>query len=218
MQRRGKIKVWSHKHFRVLCVIEMIFILLETAAFLKPLKTATYLPEEFQYPQPEEGIFMDDFPYSSHPGIYLDNSLMAEGQDALKVGVSDLNFLPGSYHIILTYSASDDDNQVTCTSNNNWFSVWRLENVDLKPGEDVTSVCKMSSLLPIDGFSVFLSYQGDGYFYLTSVQIVETRELSVQMLYYGLVLFAAINVFLFCWERYSDRQRKMLLLFLAWYS
>lgn len=203
--------MWSHKHFRVLCEIELIFILLEAVALLKPLKMTTYFPDKFQYPQPEEGVLMDQSPYSSHSGVYFDNSLMTEGQDTLQVGISDLNLSPGSYHVILSYSASDGDNLVTCYSDNNWRSVWRLGNIVLAPGEDVTRELKVSSLLPIGRFSTFLSYRGNGYLYLTSIQIVETRELAVRMLYYGLALFAAINVFLFCWERFSDSQKKLLL-------
>jgi len=207
--------MWSHKYFRVLCVIELFFLLLEAVAFLKPLKTTAYFPDKFQYPQQEEGIIMDDFPYSSHPGVYLDNALMVQGQDVLQVGVSDLNFSPGSYHVILSYSASDAGNKVTCLSDNNWRSVWRLDNVDLEAGEDVTKVLKMSSLLPICRFSTFLSYRGNGYLYLTSIQIVETRELAIRLLYYGFALFIVVNVFVFSWERFSNRQRKLLLILLG---
>lgn len=186
----------------------MICLIAGFLLLLKPNANITYQSDKLQY---DAGIPMESFAYSSYSGIYIDNSMKrSESQEHINATIPNVNLLPGSYQIIINYSSSDGDNSFTCSCYNNWTDFWKFENVVLPAGEDQSQIVKISSALPMKEVSVSVSYNGNGYLYLSSIQILGSKSLAIQIIYYCVLVILATVCFSSLWIKYGNEEKKLL--------
>ena len=178
---------------------------------LMPNRTREYHPDQFYC---EAGAQAESSIYSSSPGIYVDSTMMTEDKDNINIELSGVNLLPGSYDITMYYSSSKD-NTYTCYCENNWIDFWRLENIDLYAGENQSQTFEISSVLPMHGINVSVSFNGDGYLCLSSIQIRRTIKLAVHLFYYGLLIAFLTNIFTILWINIENNGRIILLILTA---
>ena len=201
-------KLWSHKGFRIILIVELICLVASIALLLKPNTNISYPSSKMKY---DAGIPMENFAYSSYPGIYMDNSMYtSDSQESIDVTLSDINLLPGSYQITINYSSSNGDNTFTCSCDNDWKDFWKLENVALSSGEDQSRAIQISSVFPMKKVNLSISYNGNGYLYLSSAEISRTKTLAVQALYYCLLVILLTVIFNSMWIKLDEAGKRAL--------
>ena len=205
-------KLLNHKKFRIIFAIEIAYLVVDIVLLLIPNKKTEYSLDKFSY---EAGIPMESFAYSSDPGIYIDNSMMPEDQQNIDITLSNINLMPGSYQIVISYSSSDDNNTYTCVCDNDWTDFWKLENIGLSAGEDQKEFIDIASVLPAKEMSVSVSYNGDGYLYLSSIQITRTKSMAAQSIYYGLLIILLTSIIAKLWFNHNYNGKKALFILLT---
>lgn len=162
-----------------------------------------------------KGISMETFPYSEFSGIYLDNSLMDDGEKELTVKTSSLSLVPGVYRVDVVYSTGNSRNFLSVQSGKRWLSTADKAYIALPEGEDRTESVILRTFFSMDDLSISVHYPGDGYIYVTGVTVTRIPGFPWPFLILGIELFAVLHILSFLWRRYGEcGGRRKILVFL----
>ena len=162
-----------------------------------------------------KGVSMETFPYSEFSGIYLDNSLMDDGEKELTVKTSSLSLVPGVYRVDVVYSTGNSRNFLSVQSGKRWLSTADKAYIALPEGEDRTESVILRTFFSMDDLSISVHYPGDGYIYVTGVTVTRIPGFPWPFLILGIELFAVLHILSFLWRRYGEcGGRRKILVFL----
>ena len=163
----------------------------------------------------QKGVSMETFPYSEFSGIYLDNSLMDDGEKELTVKTPSLSLVPGVYRVDVVYSTGNSRNFLSVQSGKRWLSTADKAYIALPEGEDRTESVILRTFFSMDDLSISVHYPGDGYIYVTGVTVTRIPGFPWPFLILGIELFAVLHILSFLWRRYGEcGGRRKILVFL----
>lgn len=201
--------------FWILGIAELAFAIVLTTLWISEAKQKTEEVQgtwDFQSFLYEEGVPMTQFPYSELSGLYVDNSLMEEGQEEIVIQTPKVTLRPGWYQVVVTYSLSDAGNSFGCVGGG-WETADR-EQIQLPAGADQTETVTLH-LLTEKNIGTEIRYEGDGYLYLNSVTVTKIPGIPTDLLACGILGFVALNLLVLVWCRLDGRARRYLIALLA---
>ncbi|MDY6278929.1 MAG: hypothetical protein SPL63_02275, partial [Roseburia faecis] len=131
-------KKFRKKSARILLAAELIFALAVVIAAVRWRQEGDSVVYSLDYSSLDagKGVSMETFPYSEFSGIYLDNSLMDDGEKELTVKTSSLSLVPGVYRVDVVYSTGNSRNFLSVQSGKRWLSTADKAYIALPEGED----------------------------------------------------------------------------------
>ncbi len=196
-------KKFRKKSARILLAAELIFALAVVIAAVRWRQEGDSVVYSLDYSSLDagKGVSMETFPYSEFSGIYLDNSLMDDGEKVYRVDV--------------VYSTGNSRNFLSVQSGKRWLSTADKAYIALPEGEDRTESVILRTFFSMDDLSISVHYPGDGYIYVTGVTVTRIPGFPWPFLILGIELFAVLHILSFLWRRYGEcGGRRKILVFL----
>ena len=163
-----------------------------------------------------KGVSMETFPYSGFSGIYLDNSLMDDGEKELTVKTPSLSLVPGVYRVDVVYTTGSGRNFLSVQSGKRWLSTADKAYITLPAGEDRTESVILRTFFSMDDLSVTIHYPGDGYIFISGVTVTRIPGFPRAFLICGIEFFAMLYILALLWQRYGESggEKREILIFL----
>ena len=208
----------NKKILYVVYLLELVVIAFLALQLFRPLQSYHFQANDFER-NGNQGIVMDSFPYSDQSGLYVDNSMMEDGTESVDIYSPSLDLPAGSYTIEIQYSGNGASNQYSCDYyyHNKW-NAFENENVGLTDGQNMTARTEVSSLTKLNDFQVQISYNGNGYLYITEINILESHALVIKYLVYFVLLFLGLDLIIQFYPFIKDPKDvcvKLLLIFIT---
>ena len=216
---RQSVAEWFRgKSTRVLAAAEFIFVILVILMAVRWRQTddSTVYSLDYSALDAGRGVPMETFPYSAFSGIYLDNSLMDDGEKELTVRTQPLVLMPGVYRVDVVYSTGDSGNFLSVQSEKRWLSTADKAYISLPVGEDRTESVLLRSFFSMDDLSITVHYPGNGYIFVSRVMVTRIPGFPWSFLLCGIELFAILHLLSFLWRRYGKcgGEKREILIFL----
>lgn len=130
-----------------------------------------------------DGVVIDNFLESQQSGYYIDSS---EESKENFVSTAPVDLKAGMYKIVLHYQSSEGNNTYILAADNMDFREWLGNYYKFLPSGDRTYTAGIWLSRRMPDFEVRFNYGGDGYFFVSRVEIIENRNWVVGA---GLLLF-----------------------------
>lgn len=212
-------KLSKQPGFWILIIIEALFLISALVLLFRPLKE----PFQIQYSDGSytQGAILEQFPTIDGSGLYIDNSMFtdeqaADGEPKIVVDSPAVNLPAGSYKITLHYASNDNPNTYCSKySRKEWYLNDHENEKTLSPAEPGSLTITEESLFPIDGFSIETSYGGNGYLFLSSIDVQETMTFRYKYLVFLIEIFVLLDLFIRIFWYSPESRRKILLILIA---
>ncbi|MDY6341247.1 MAG: hypothetical protein SPL54_03145 [Lachnospiraceae bacterium] len=199
-------KRFRKKSTRILLAAEFLFVLLIITAAVRGRQEGESKVYSLDYASlyADKGVSMETFPYSAFSGIYLDNSLMDDGQKELAVKTPLLPLSPGAYRVDVVYSTGDSGNYLSVQSGERYLSTADKAYIILPAGADRTESVTIRTFFSMEDLSISVHYPGNGYLFVSGVTVTRIPGFPWPFLVCGIELFAVLHILLFLWQRYGE--------------
>lgn len=181
-----------------------LLILAETACIFACL--LGYKKEEIKYQfhnqsMVSEEIYLENFLETGDSGYYMDSSME---QKSDFVSTPEITLKPGLYKIVLYYQADGVGQAYMVTADNADFREWIGNYHQPLPSDKTSYSVELGVTRTLNNFEVQFDYSGDGYFFVTGVDIIESRNWIFGLIGLMIIIFAILDSIL--WNRVRIHQ------------
>lgn len=181
-----------------------LLILAETACIFACL--LGYKKEEIKYQfhnqsMVSEEIYLENFLETGDSGYYMDSSME---QKSDFVSTPEITLKPGLYKIVLYYQADGVGQAYMVTADNADFREWIGNYHQPLPSDKTSYSVELGVTRTLNNFEIQFDYSGDGYFFVTGVDIIESRNWIFGLIGLMIIIFAILDSIL--WNRVRIHQ------------
>ena len=198
-------KIKTNKFLFIATIIECLILLFCLVLYIRPMENVVI--DEDSLVVPSDAVRMDSLMNDNNPGWYIDNSMdMSEGVISITTNPVNLHF--GSFLVTLKYATDDHNNTYDAVSTYNAWPVITahtdaaLSDKYSADTGDFSNICdgrsdatfRLDSLQNISGYQIRFNYMGNGYLYVSGIEIHETLSFKNVILFWSAAIYILILI------------------------